>query len=76
MTIIQERTDAKNEAMETLKGLPMCYEVTEDKDTLVIEFPYPSLAVDGLRVDNTRAGIEQAIEMCEEAWQAFALKGL
>lgn len=66
---IQERIAAKRQALEELKGHPMCCEVYDEGDKLVIVFPCMVQGLGGIRVWNTAAGIRVGLERCEKAWK-------
>jgi len=70
--MIQENIVNKACALQELKEHPMCFDVREDKDTLIVEYPYWAGA-DGVRVCNTAKGLQQALHYCEQAWQHTSL---
>ena len=59
--------------MGNLANHPMCASAEYGSHYIVIIYPYGDWPVDGVRVENSAAGIEQALAVMEKHWRASFL---
>jgi hypothetical protein len=69
MNSVQDNIFLKKEAFKKIEAHCMCAEIQESKDYLIIIYPYGDWPVNGVRVENTAKGIEQALVVMERHWQ-------
>lgn len=70
---IQANIEAKQRAMGNLANHPMCASAEYGPHYIVIIYPYGDWPVDGIRVENSAAGIGRALTVMEKHWQGSFL---
>lgn len=66
---IHANIEAKEAAWEELASHPMAGQITVEGDTVLIIYPAGDFPTDGLRTNNTAAGMRSALRRMETDWQ-------
>jgi hypothetical protein len=70
---IQANIEAKQKAMDDLQAHCMCASAEYSPHYIMIIYPYGDWPVDGIRVENSAAGIGRALTVMEKHWQGSFL---
>ncbi len=70
---IQANIEAKQKAMDDLQAHCMCASAEYGPHYITIIYPCGDWPVDGVRVENSAAGIDQALAVMEKHWRASFL---